>query len=270
MRSFRRDVRAISEVVGALMLVLIVVVAATSLAIFVASYQKQLQAERAVTQERSLEHLTIIHATPTLSSGGTNWSVLNFSLASLYINPSTVTEITLNDQPLRQYSAWTLDLASGTFVAIVVGPGGQLSLTPREQVNVVVDFNASSTNFSFYDPSFVLHTTDYVKIDVFTQLLNDFNRVFIPPTAIALVTPLQTLNGSNFTTIPILDGTQSFATANTSIVSWAWQVTPDNVNVSGEKAVATFNGSISLHTILLVVTDNDGLIGTDTIFYRSS
>ena len=270
MRLIRRSGRAISEIVGALMLVLIVVVAATSLAIFVASYQKQLQAEQAVTQQRSLEHLTVLHALPTLASAGTNWSALNFSLASLYINPSTVTEITLNDQPLRQYSAWTLDLASGKFVAVVVGPGGQLTLAPREQVNVLVDLNASSANFSFYDARFVLHTTDYVKIDVFTQLLNDFNRVFIPPTAIALVTPLQTLNGANFTTVPVLDGSQSFPPANGSIVAWIWQVSPDNVSASGEKAVVAFNGSVALHTIRLLVTDNDGLISTDTILYRSS
>lgn len=251
------------------MLVLIVVVAATTLAVFVAQYQQQLQAERAIQNAKNLEHLTVIHATPTLAIGGKNWSALNFSLGSLYINPSIVTEIAVNNQPLKQYSAWQINFSNGQLQQAVIGPGGQLTLGPHQEANVLVDFNRSSGNFSFYNASFVLATTDFVKIDIYTGLLNDFTRLFLPPTAIAVVAPLQTFNGTGFTTVPVLDGTNSFAGGNATLDSWTWTVSPDGLTAHGEKAVVAFNPIYSLHNITLVVGDSNGLLGTDTIQYTT-
>lgn len=267
MRRLRSDRLGISEIVGTLMLVLIVVTAATSLALFVASYQKQLQAERQVTQQRGLESLTIIRASPTLAPGGANWSVLNFTLASLYINPSTVTEIMINNNPLKQFTAWRLDLTTGQFVSVSVGAGGQLALAPRDQVSILVNFTVGSPSYSFYNVSFALPASAYIKIDAVTTLQNDFDRVFIPPTAIALVTPLQSWNGSGFVTVPVLDGGSSFQPGNATLVSWAWAISPDNRTLSGERAVATFDPIFSTHNITLVVTNSDGLLGAETIHY---
>jgi flagellin-like protein len=269
MRPVRRNVRAISEIVGALMLVLIVVVAATTLAVFVAQYQKQLQSEQALQHDRELENLVILHASPTLAPGNTTWASLNFTVASLYVNPSTLDEITINDQAVKQYTAYELNLTSGSFESVVVAPGGQLTLAPRQQINVVIDFNNSSSGYSFYNGSFVLHTTDYVKIDLFTALLNDFTRAFIPPTAIAVVTPLETFNGTGYVTVPVLDGSNSFQSGNASLDAWAWSVFPDNVTALGEKAVVTFDPAFHVHHITLIVTDTDGMMGSDTIEYDS-
>src|SRR5690348_9978222 len=113
MRRISRSRRGLSEIVGALMLVLIVVVAATALSAFVASYQKQLQAEQAIHQDRTLESLTILHAAPPLNATETKLAQLQFTVASLSVNPSTITRIEINHQPLQQYNTSRLDLASG-------------------------------------------------------------------------------------------------------------------------------------------------------------
>jgi len=275
MRTLRRGSRGISEIVGALMLVLIVVVAATSLAIFVAQYQKQLQSQEALTHARNLEDLTVLHVAPYLPVGDTtSWASLNFTIASLFINPAQVDEITVNDQPVKKYTAWVLNLTTGAFDSTVVGINGnyQLNLTPREQVNVNITFTPMA-NSSFYNPSYVLSITNFVEINLFTSLQNDFNRIFIPPTAIALVTPLQTFNGTQYVTVPVLDGSNSFQAGNASIDSWQWYLNSTghpNATASGERVVVTLSSTPStLYNIVLVVSDTDGLKGTDEITYTT-
>jgi flagellin-like protein len=271
-RGLRSDRRGLSEIVGSLFLVLIVVGAATALSVFVASYQKQLQSEEALNHDRNLEAITVLHLRPTLEVNHTSdWGLLNFSLASLDVNPMVVTGVSLNDQALQNYTAWALDLSTGDYTTITVGPGGQLPLDPREQVNVLVDVVAGN-NSSFYDRSTVLAATDYIKIDVFTALQNDFGRVFIPPTAIALVAPLETLsNSSTYESVPILDGSSSFQPGNATIIQWNWSVSnAGNVSYfTGEKVADHTMVAGKTYTILLTVTNSDGLLGTDSIPYSA-
>jgi flagellin-like protein len=265
MRGFRRNIRGLSEIVGTLMLVLIVVSAATALSLFVSQYQKQVQQRQAISQQKSLESISVLRVTPSLNASAnlTRYAFLNFTVASLYINPVTVTQINLNDNPLKQYNAWRLDLTSGTYQWVTIGAGGQLALGPREQVNLLVDLR-NATSFSFYNGSFVLPSTSYLKIEVITAFQNDFSRVFIPPTAIGIVTTLETMNGGGgFSPVTVLDGSHSFQPGNASLVAWSWNVTPDNVTLNGEKAVVGFNPAFTHHHILLAVTNSDGLLATE-------
>jgi flagellin-like protein len=271
MRSLRRNYRAISEIVGALMLVLIVVVAATALAIFVAQYQKQLQSQETLTHDRDLEDLGILHVAAYLQRGSNQWASLNFTVASLYINPSIVSYITINEQPLKQYDAAVLNLSTGQWNSTEIGVDGNysLNLSPREQVDVNVTLNTSSPLFSFYSPSFALPITDFVKIDLFTFLQNDFSRIFIPPTAIGLVAPLETFSGGGYTTVPVLDGSSSFSPANTTLDGWSWLVTPSvgsPFTLLGEEVVLNTTAAPPVtYDITLTVEDTDGMIGTDTV-----
>lgn len=266
----RMSRRGLSEIVGALMLVLIVVSAATVFAIFAAQYQKTLQQQQAQAQARSLESLGILRATPSINSTGLDWSTVNFTLASLYINPMIISEITINDNPLRQYTAIALNLTSGHLQSVTVGPGGELNLAPREQVNVVVNCSLGSPSYSFYNGSgFTLPVTTYVKVEVFTALQNIFTRVFIPPTALGVVGTIETLNGTGFTSFPLLDGSQSFQPVNGSLVAWNWAVTPDNGTAVGEKAIFSFNTAFHIHHIVLTVTNSDGFLGIDKFDYTT-
>jgi len=263
-----RGPRGLSEIVGALMLVLIVVVAATAFSAFIASYQKQVQAQQQIAQQRSLEALTLLNAHPTLDAAHTHLDAVTFTVASLSVNPSTITGISIDHEPLKHYNTSRLNLTTGTFDLGVVGPGGTLAFGPRDQVTVEVDTNPGDVGgFSFYDSAFVLHTTDDVQVDLFTALENDFTRTYIPPTAIAIVTPIQTYSGGVYVTTPVLDGTNSFQPGNASLVAWAWSIEPGSLTAFGERVVEPGLASGTTYNITLTVTNSDGLLGAETIAY---
>jgi flagellin-like protein len=266
----RANALGLSEIVGSLMLVLIVVSAATAFSLFIASYQKQVQAEEAQAHLKQLESLHVITVQTQLENNGSFGSLLdlNFSVESLDVNPTLLTGLDIDNQAVRNYSVWELNLTSGTFETVQVAALGILNVGPNEQFDLAVDV-APGNNSSFYDTSFGLLSSSYVQIDLFTYLANDFRASFLPPTAIALVTVAPTYNATNaFIPVPILDGLNSLQPGtNASIVSWSWNITPDNVTASGEEAQAHFVDSGIEHTITLVVTNNFGLVGIDSVKY---
>jgi len=262
------------------MLILIVVAAAIALAAFVASYQKQLQAEEAQSQQRSLESLKILTVTPTLNTSNTKQvSSLAFVLASEYINPSQIDSISLNGYPLKDY--WALNLSNPSGTPTIFSSSVPLLLAPRQEVIISVNLSDSaSTWFSLYDTSFVLTTSDYIQLSVYTALQNTFTQVFIPPTAIAFVTTLTSYTSSGPIQIPILDGTGSFQPgANSTIVEWEWAVSNVTVPVSPSflgdfygaewELPGTASMSISDFNATLIVTSSDGLESQTNVSFSS-
>ncbi len=287
-----RKARGIAEIVGTLMLILIVVAAAIALAAFVASYQKQLQAEESQAQQRSLESLKILSVTPTLNTSDTGeWSSFTFVLASEYINPSSVDAISLNGQPIRYYYVQNLSSpASPPTQHDTTVANDTLVLSPRQEVIVGVELDPSGgvyPNYSMFDPTFVLSTSDYIQLSVYTALQNTFTTVFLPPTAIAYVTTLTSYSSNEPVQIPVLVGTDSFQPgANGTIVQWEWSMTEaGNSTYTGGPtcpvAGSPFEGSewelegnastskSYTYTATLTVTGNDGLAGVTTLSFSS-
>lgn len=262
------------------MLVLIVVAAATAFGAFITSYQKTLQAEEQVTHDRALESLKTITALTTLNGTGTNGQLLvvNFTVASLDQNPTILTGLDVDNQPINNYTAYELNLTTGSVDSIVVAAGGQLHISANQQLAIAVDVSAGSASNSFYIQSFGLTDRSYVQVDLFTYLANDFRTIFLPPTAIALVTSLQSfVNGSTPTTVPALSGINSIQPqpGNATIVSWNWTavtLAPPGATWtgSGEEVVPTFSIHPASYTITLIVTNNYGLVGSDVITYFAS
>lgn len=259
---------------GSLMLVLIVVVAATALAVFVQGYQKQVQAEQTLAHNRALEDLKVLRVAPTLnassSAGATTWAVLNFTVASLYVNSATVTSLSFNGLAVRNYTAWNLNLATGNWTESVIGAGGQLTFTPQEQLYIQIDLQGGPATSSFYNTAFELSTAASINFQLLTTYQNIFTGLFIPPTAIPIVSTLQTWNAtsSSYVQVPLLDGSNSFQPGNVSIVNWSWNVSPGNLHFYGEKQVASTLNSVTLHTIRLTVTNTEGLQGVAVITFR--
>lgn len=280
------------------MLVLIVVVAATVFAAFIASYQKQYQAEQAIDQQRSLESVKILSVksfleNPHVALESNTLESLNFTLSSLAVNPATLTEISIDGNPLETYVASTLDLVTGMYVPICVTPNNAscppslvatstptLLVSPRAQftINATVGDTAGPGKSSFYNSNIVMFSTEFVKLDVFTLLGNDFAQSFVPPTAVATVDPIQvyTGSGSGYVTQGLLDGTGSIQNGNDTIVSWNWNVSETGGGgapgtfklVAGEKAYFPFpqdNGSGMTpvrYIVELVVSNTAGLEGS--------
>ena len=170
----------------------------------------------------------------------------------------------------------TLNQSTGKFNSTEVGVNGNYTLTlaPREQFNLNVTFDNASVNYSFYNSVYTLPITGFVQINLFTFLQNDFGRVFIPPTAIAVVDPLVTFNGTAYNTVPVLDGSSSFAPVNTTLDDWSWVVSPyghPSFTLIGEKVVlnVTAPPPIQTYNITLTVSDTDGMIAIGSVEYAT-
>jgi hypothetical protein len=260
------------------MLVLIVVVAATAFAAFVQSYQKQAQSEQTFSNEQHLESLHVLSVTPiaNVTSHNATWLTLNFTVASEYINPTTITYLTVNSNAVAQYTVWRVDPNSGLLVPSAVDLANPLTLNPREQVGIVITFSLSPTVGSFVNLDYLLSTTSYVQLNLFTALQNDFVGLFIPPTAFAVVSTVSSFSGGGFITVPVLDGSNSFQSGNASLIRWAWNITETAPTPGaptftfGEKVVATSLFSATSGTqylVTLTVTNSDGLSGNSAITY---
>ena len=240
---FRRNHRGLSEIVGTLMLIVIVVTAATLLAAFVASYQKQVQNQEAYAHEQSLESIKILGLETALNAAGTGYRNINFTMASESVDSSNVLGIAVNNVALSTY--WWHNVSDQTWHESGLDIASSQVLTSLQQIFI-------STNTSATNDSYSLGTTplpnQYLKIDVYTVLQNDFRQVFLPPAPIALVSEI---NPSGNNPITLLDGSTSFQPGgNATLVNWAWTVSGGGLSSSGTSlAAATFspdgNGVIS-------------------------
>jgi flagellin-like protein len=278
-RRLRVNSRGLSEIVGTLMLVLIVVGAAVALAAFIASYQKQLQAEEQVTHNRNLEDLRVLSLTPSFNKvDPSNLANLTFSAGSLDIQNTTIDEISVNGEPVKTYDYWWLNPTNGMsdLTPSQVPPGFSLNVAPEEQIFVELNLTQGASNptpgstFSMYQPNFALSVTSFVKIELYTGLDNDFVQSFIPPTAIAVVTSIQSWTGTTYATVPVLDGSQSFQTGNETLTAWTWTVSVDNTSAIPQVQTTTYLGEkVALPGVYppnayfanLTVTNSAGLIG---------
>jgi flagellin-like protein len=275
--------RGIAEIVGTLMLVLIVVAASIAFAAFVASYQKQLQTQENATNQRNLESLRVLSLAevhPEASPNQTNLENFTFVLASEYVNPSTIISISINGNPLRSFAAMELSPTPGTVHCN--SSASPLVLVPFEQVEITVVTDSAASagcGYSFFS-SLTFPLDQFLQVSLFTQLQNTFTNVFLPPTAVPLVSTLAEFTGSGYENVPVLDGSHSFQSGNATITSWTWQVTNTTTgaapprlswNASGEELVAPFLstavGANYTYSISLTVENSNGLLGIDTIVY---
>jgi flagellin-like protein len=283
-RSWTRDPRGIAEVVGTLMLILIVVAASIALAAFIASYQKQLQAQQAEAQQRSLESLKVLNLAQVNTLPTPNESKLaNFSflLASEFVNPSTISSFSVNGNPLRFYSETPLAPATGPTVCFNSSTPFVLPSFEEVLIKVNTDPNSlAACGYSFFS-TLQFPISGFVQVGIFTILQNTFTTVFLPPTAVALVSSLSEFVGggsaSGFVSVPVLDGSHSFQSGNASITSWNWSIanttagSSETWTVLGEQLVAPFvstgYGNVYTYSVALTVANSDGLLAVSMIAY---
>jgi len=249
------------------MLVLIVVAAATAFAAFVAAYQKQLQQEQSFTHDQNLESIHVLSLSVALNANRTAFTNLSFTLASEYVNPSIILGISVNNYPLVSFS-WR-NLTSRAWYGVVLPE--QFTLAPLQEVVV-----ATNLATGFLNTSYIPLPNQYIKVDVYTVLQNDFSRVFLPPVALGVVSQTNPSAGGNMT---LLDGSSSFQPeGNASLVQWSWLVSGGALNntsqpsYQGEEyqispALPSLTVNETAYSIILTVTNSDGLVGTEDLSF---
>lgn len=248
--------RGLSEIVGTLMLVVIVVAAATAFSFFVASYEKTLLAQENANHIRSLEAVDMlaVHSSPR-SLGSPEFGSLTFTFASADVNSMQIIDILVDGNALLSYNLTNLSSGKTTEIGILTGENSSsFVLPPLEQVIVRLDLgitlginNTSKPDnlFSFLSLSDVPSATSYLEIEIQTQLGNDFKFVYVPPTPIADLTFVQSVNSNGVIgEIPVLDGTHAFQQGgNATIVAWDWVVTDESQFEKNYTEPVTWTGS---------------------------
>jgi len=274
--------RGLAEIVGTLMLVVIVVAAATAFSFFVASYQKQLQAQETLQHEKSLERLRVIGLQPAISRAPPTLSELTVELASLDVNSIVVTGLLVNGQAVVVYNVSNsagVPLATGCLNGnpfVAANASCALSIPGDSQVFLQLDVNPQNVwpndhgRYAFLPNTTVsFNQSSVLAFKFLTSLGNEFAQSFVPPVAIAAVTFVD----SN----PILDGSNSYqpetATSNVTLDFWEWKVT---ASATANDTGSFYGQEVELrqpltskvtYTVLLTVTNTESLAGSAEIIY---
>jgi flagellin-like protein len=280
-RSFRVEHRGLAEIVGTLMLVLIVVAAATAFSFFVASTEQTNLAEKNQLQLKNLENVTIdsVNTTPGYTvptPGGTFYSGnLTLVLSSSDIYNTSLTDISIGGNPARFFcedpgcNSSQVSDAANFHEFPVAGGSTFLTLLPFSVTAVTINYSA------FFIQPFVFSKAS-VQVQMGTTRGNEFVETLFPPIPVI---------GVNFVSnYPVLDGAQSYqpqsgSSPDAAVNQWAWTVkSPTDPNYTG--AITYYGEQIQLpdqfvtspattYTITLTVTNTLGLSQITSQVYNS-
>jgi hypothetical protein len=102
MRHFKKNTQAISVIVGALMLTLIVVTAATSFSLFVSQQQELRQKTEFASLQRELEQLMILQIQDPKYTSEDHLQSVNFSFANYHTQDSIIASIRINQNYVKE------------------------------------------------------------------------------------------------------------------------------------------------------------------------
>jgi hypothetical protein len=263
------DREGVSIIVGALMLTLIVIVAASSFMIFITQRQESIQKEREISLERQQEKIQINKIEPIINSTVNNkWKSINFTIASIHSKSSNILLFKINDEPVRTYKIWSMNRTTNNYELSNYDYKSYYKLKSMEQINVLIDLD-----YDLFISGFTILSSDSIKIEVDTARTNTFSNVFIPPTAIININIESLWNGTNYEDLIILDGSDSEQNGNGYLVGWKWHINNvtanqhEDINLTGKKTKIEFSQNSINHFIILTVTNNFGMIGSDSIIY---
>ncbi len=269
-KDLRGDERGVSVIIGAMMLILITVIAAASLALIVSEAQKQSADRQAHIDAVKNENLIITNIETTTQDDPDD--PVN--------NPDVIKKLDITVQNMNTDSSRIFGIIVGNKYASHYRVIKENNVPPAETVdyNIVnnrYDIPASSTVVLrvYYYPdagepdSFTAGTkllvTDNIQIEIMTSYINIFNRTVKHPIAsVKSTVQTQDLGSGVKRNYLYLDGTDS--TSDGVIKEYKWTITnPSDNGYNDEKFGKNLN--YFLHTneeyhISLTVTDNNNLI----------
>lgn len=266
MRHAALNKKGVSEVVGAMMLTLVVVIAVASFAIYLSQRQEQIQEQALFEHRKELESVEVFSVEPTVNTSyGDRWSQLNFSINSLHAEETNLKSILVNGVQIERYWVFRFDRALDAYVTEFYNIGDDFEIKAREQLNIVINMT-----YSFFYTGNTILTRDPIVLELRTNWNNEFTGSFLPPTANPKILTESHWNSASNTYLSyyILDGADSDHPGGGYLLSWEWNVsyysnqTPVlNSPFNGRKVTmenGTFLSGIG-YNITLTVTDNFGM-----------
>lgn len=270
MNRFIPDQRGVSVIVGALLLTLIVVTAAASFSLFVNQQQEERQDAEAQEQRRELEELDVVSIQPTYVND--TLVNLSFTIGNRHPKASDITGLRINNH--MWYKDITVRNETGGIINYEKVAYENLSLVSYEDttfsLRYLTDSNATGRVQGYRNIS----VNTPITIMVLTDLSNNFEKTFYPPTATVRISTDEIPTGPYGDPEPVyvLDGSRSDHPGDGYIVTWKWNIT----NISSDTSTRTtgritqtsdpfFISSGNRYEIQLTVTDNYGMIATQII-----
>lgn len=239
-----KDESAVSVVIGALLLVLIVVVSASALGVMVSEAQKKEMERKSHLQAVESEKLKIL-SLELKDSGNEYWDNVTINIANLNTEESKISTISINDRSAANYTdgEQTYDYLN------------RLTVPPAESKKLFLNFTSNFTSpvrISYNQP---------IRILIFTSLTNKFEEVFLPPVPLIKVSVESQQIGSTYGDVLMLDGSDSLSKG--TIVSYQWHVDNGstlNMNLTGQKTRINFNQTqTGSFWVNLTVKDSNGM-----------
>lgn len=256
--SLRNDNRGVSVIFGTLMLILIVVTAASGLALMMSEMQKEEMERRSHIADVENEELKILYI--DLEKSSTYWSSMNITILNLNVEDSYVTAISVNGRYAANYTA----------------DGERFNLSNRLLVPATRSKEVHLNFTSNFTTPLNISVEEPITIMVITSLINSFERTFKPPTPI-IHTRIEIEDlGIADRAVLVLDCSDSFDDG--MIISWNWilwdasNTAPspgnwgDTNNIArfeySGKMVRVISNSIGPFKVRLTVEDDTRMEGT--------
>ena len=230
----RKNDDGVSVIVGTLLLILITVTAAAGLAVMISQMQKDAMDRQAHITAVQNEQLLITGvnfvASPTdwdtyfPPPNGTlnqSYSSVIFSLTNLNNQDSKVIGISFND--IYAHNATETNSNSNPaetpYNFSSTDPSSSLVVPASASMKFRINF---TTDFSFIPSS--IGPDDQVKVLVMTSMYNTFEKTFQPPNPVIVPSTATQNMGNVQRNVLVLDGSQSFAANNNTIIDWNWSL----------------------------------------------
>jgi len=175
MPKISRDDSGVSVIVGALLLILITVIAAASLAMIVSQAQKQQADKQALEDAINNENLKIIaikpHYDTTASASNGNLESIDITIQNMNTENARIGQISLNDVYASKYHSGGNEYDTSN---------SWLTVPSSKSVAITLGMNATD-----FQTAPTIKNTDQIKVQVSTSYYNFFDRTFKPPVASA-------------------------------------------------------------------------------------
>ena len=269
--SFYNNENGVSPIIATLMLIMITLIAASGLAMISAHLQEDHADRVGLLTAIDGEKLRIVNIDLAPAAGTPpqykELNFINITIHNLDIKPASILGITINDNPVRNYTVKDKTGRLFNHTNRLSIPGGRHKIV---KINLLNNLTRNET----------ILNNESIHIEIMTSRVNMFSRVFTPPIVVPMVQMESKIIGFNTTIINnttthkpifqdflILDASRSFDPDDDGfIISHTWGVWNNttepiyNFNLSGRMVRPNLPNNATNVSRSLITKDNTGMV----------